>query len=341
MENCKAFITGIAGLSLNDQERAFIKQHKPWGFILFARNIDNSEQLSALTDDIRLASNNENALIFLDQEGGRVQRLRPPLAPNYPTAAALGDIYNKDQDQGLRTAWLMSRLHAFDLKKYGINADCLPLLDVPIAGSHDVIGSRAYGHTPEIVTAVGKAAAQGLIDGGVLPVMKHIPGHGRAMCDTHLALARVEADIDELKQSDFIPFKQLAHLPTAMTAHVVYEAIDQEQTATLSSKVISEIIRSDIGFDGLLMTDDLSMKALSGTIGDLARQAFIAGCDVALHCNGNFSEMLEVAENSPYLQGKAAQRAANAEGFVVNMIAADEKELRQEFAEFFPETLNF
>lgn len=341
MEKCKAFITGIAGLSLTDQERVFIKEHKPWGFILFARNIENSNQLCALTDDIRLVSNNENVLIFIDQEGGRVQRLRPPLAPNYPTAAALGDIYNKDEDQGLRAAWLMSRLHAFDLKKYGFNADCLPLLDVPIAGSHDVIGSRAYGHNPEIVTAMGKAAAQGLIDGGILPVMKHIPGHGRAMCDTHLALARVEADIGELKQSDFIPFKQLAHLPTAMTAHVVYEAIDQTQTATLSSKIISDIIRGDIGFDGLLMTDDLSMKALSGTIGDLAHQAFIAGCDVALHCNGIFSEMLEVAENSPYLQGKAAQRAAFAESFVIKGMKAHEQALREEFAQFFPETLNF
>lgn len=339
MKNCKAFITGLAGLALNDNERHFIKEHSPWGFILFARNIESAGQLRSLTDEIKTVAHSENVMIFLDQEGGRVQRLRPPLAPNYPAAIELGKIYNKNQKDGLRMAWIMSRLHAFDLYRYGLNADCLPLLDVPIAGSHDVIGARAYGDNPQTVSAMGQAAAHGLIDGGVLPVMKHIPGHGRAMSDTHMALARVDASLDILQKSDFVPFKQLSYLPAAMTAHVIYEAIDKEHTATLSFKVINRIVRDYIGFDGLLMSDDLSMKALSGSLGDLAHQAFLAGCDIALHCNGQLSEMVEVAENSPYLQNDSAQRAAYAKSFVEKIVAADEQALREEFAQFFPDTL--
>lgn len=331
MPKIKAMIVGVSGRVLTADERKFIAENQPWAFILFARNIGTAEEVRALTSSLRKASGRDDVFIFIDQEGGRVQRLRAPLAPDYPPAATLGTIYKKNRQKGLRAAWIMSRLHAFDLMRLGINADCLPLLDVPIEGADNVIGTRAYGNDPETVTAMGRAAAEGLQAGGVLPVMKHIPGHGRALCDTHKSLARVGASLETLRLSDFAPFEALSNLPVAMTAHVVYESVDPLNPATLSKAVVNTIIRGEIGFDGLLMTDDLSMKALSGDFGNLTEQAFEAGCDLVLHCNGESEEMQKIAAATPWLQGKALARADRATNFVRTPDEADEKALREEF----------
>ena len=331
MTESKAMILGLKGPELTEEERAFFREERPWAFILFARNIVDAPQLRALTDALRSVAGRNDVPIFIDQEGGRVQRLRPPLAPNYPPAAQLGAIFRTNREAGLRAAWLLSRLHAFDLARYGINADCLPVLDIPVRGAHGVIGDRAYGEDAETVAAMGEAAIAGLAAGGVLPVIKHIPGHGRAQSDSHLELPVVDASRDELDASDFRPFAALADAPMAMTAHVVYRAVDPDNPATTSRKVISEIIRGQMGFDGLLMSDDVSMKALSGSFKERTRAIFAAGCDVALHCNGEMAEMRSVAAETPLLAGEALDRARRAVAGLGRKDGSDEREARAEF----------
>jgi beta-N-acetylhexosaminidase len=274
-----------------------------------------------------------SAPVLIDQEGGRVQRLRPPLAGSYPPARKLAELYRRDQQRGLRAVWLMSRLHALDLLQYGINVDCLPVLDVPVPGSHDVIGDRAYGDEPEIVTAMGRAAMEGLMAGGVLPVIKHIPGHGRAGADTHFELPVVDTDLATLQATDFAPFHALRKAPMAMTAHVVYAAIDPDQPATTSARVIEDVIRHHIGFDGLLMSDDVSMKALKGDFGDRTRALFSAGCDVVLHCNGDMGEMRAVAVATPAFTQAGLDRADRVSAAFMAPDAADQPRLHAEFAE--------
>ncbi|GHD09833.1 beta-N-acetylhexosaminidase [Tianweitania populi] len=333
MNECKAVILGAAGPVLTPEEETFFREHRPWGFILFARNIVDADQVRALVACMRKCTDRPDAPVFLDQEGGRVQRLRPPLAPNYPPAAALGALYASDQKSGLRATWLLSRLHAFDLLKLGINADCLPVLDVPVAGAHDVIGNRAYGTEPEVVGTLGRAAVNGLLAGGVLPVMKHVPGHGRATADTHLALPTVDASLEELRARDFAPFKALSDVGMAMTAHVIYSAIDPDLPATTSPIVVDEIIRKEIGFDGLLMSDDVSMKALSGDFASRSRAILAAGCDIVLHCNGVMGEMEAVVAETPRLTDGALARAERALlplGMRDNSV---EDDVRAEFAE--------
>ncbi len=261
-----------------------------------------------------------------------MQRLRPPLAPNYPPAAVLGAIHAGAPDAGLRAAWLMSRLHAFDLMRFGINADCLPVLDVPVTGAHDVIGNRAYASDPTVVAAMGRAAAEGLMAGGVLPVMKHVPGHGRAFADSHLALPVVDASLDDLRARDFAPFAALKDLPMAMTAHVVYTALDPDRPATTSPAIIADIIRGEIGFDGLLMSDDVSMKALSGDFDEKTRAILEAGCDVVLHCNGVMDEMKAVAAGCAVLTPQAMRRADRALSLLGRTDGADEAAVREEFS---------
>lgn len=328
-------ILGAAGTRLSADEVAFYRDERPWGFILFARCIAEADQVCDLVAAMRDAVGRPDAPVFIDQEGGRVQRLRPPLAPDYPNAAAIGALYRRDRQAGLRAAWLMSRLHAFDLARFGISADCLPVLDIPVPGAHDVIGNRAYGDNSSMVTELGRAAAGGLMAGGILPVMKHIPGHGRAGTDSHKALPRVEATLEALRARDFVPFKALADLPMAMTAHVVYEAIDPERPSTTSPRVIEEIIRQEIGFDGLLMSDDVSMNALSGDFGARAEAILAAGCDLVLHCNGEMREMRAVAQRAPELSGKGAERAAGALAVRRDRDDMDEKRARAEFARYF------
>ncbi|HEU6441329.1 MAG TPA: beta-N-acetylhexosaminidase [Microvirga sp.] len=305
----RAFIAGCAGHELTPDEAAFFREAAPWGFILFRRNIDNPEQVRALCASLREAVGREEAPILIDQEGGRVQRMGPPHWPKYPSGATYGALHVNDPLVQRELARLGARLIAHDLRAVGVTVDCLPVLDVPSPGAHDVIGDRAYGKTPERVAVLGRAAAEGLLAGGVLPVVKHIPGHGRAGADSHLALPVVEASREELERHDFAPFRMLTDMPLAMTAHVVYTALDPERPATTSPVVIRDVIRGHIGYDGLLMTDDLSMKALSGSFREKTEAAFAAGCDMALHCNGEMEEMSAVAEASPILEGEALLRA--------------------------------
>jgi beta-N-acetylhexosaminidase len=306
----RAFIAGCSGLAITPEERAFFRDADPWGFILFKRNIEDPEQVRALTGSLREIVGRDDAPILIDQEGGRVQRMGPPHWRRYPP----GRAYSRMGSNGTKEemARLGARLIAHDLLSVGINVDCLPVLDVPVPGAHDIIGDRAYAGDPGTVAALGRAAAEGLLAGGVLPVVKHIPGHGRAGADSHEALPVVEASRQELNAIDFAPFRALADMPLGMSAHVVYTAIDPDHPATTSRRVIEEVIRGSIGFDGLLMSDDLSMKALSGSLRERAAAALAAGCDVALHCNGKLDEMQAVAEAAPVLSGKARQRAERA-----------------------------
>ncbi|PBB79100.1 beta-N-acetylhexosaminidase [Mesorhizobium sp. WSM3879] len=335
MTESKSMILGCAGKSLTEDEIRFYGDERPWGFILFARNVGETEQIRDLVASMRESVGRPDAPVFIDQEGGRVQRLRPPLAPNYPAGGALGALWRDDREAGRRAAWLLARLHAFDLLRHGITADCLPVLDVPIAGASDVIGARAYGMEPNAVIELGRASAEGLMSGGVLPVMKHIPGHGRAFADTHFALPTVDTPLAELRHHDFAPFKALNHLPMAMTAHVVYSAIDPDNPATTSAKVVNEVIRGEIGFDGLLMSDDTSMKALSGDFPTKAAAILAAGCDLVLHCNGVFEEMSGIASRTTVLEGKSLARAERALAYIKDRDVADESTIRAEFATYF------
>jgi beta-N-acetylhexosaminidase len=306
----RAFITGVKGLTLDEEERAFLRDAAPWGAILFRRNVENPRQIARLTSEIRTALGRA-APILVDQEGGRVQRLAGPHWRAYPCAARF-ETAAETPEIAERRAWLGARLMAHDLREVGIDVDCLPVLDTPAPDSHAIISDRAYSRDSDRVARIGRAAAEGLMAGGVAPVMKHIPGHGRARADSHLELPFVGAPRAELEQIDFLPFRANADLPMAMSAHVVYTGIDPTAPATLSKTVVDEIVRGWIGFDGLLMTDDLSMKALTGDFRARAERAIAAGCDMVLHCNGDLAEARPVAEGAPELSGKALARAERA-----------------------------
>lgn len=307
----RAFICGCSSTVLTADEEAFIRDAEPWGLILFKRNVLDRDQMRALTDRFREIAGRADAAVLIDQEGGRVQRMAANHWRAYPSAARLAAV-SADPVEQIKVVRLATRLIAHDLAEVGVNVDCLPVLDLPVAGSHAIIGDRAYGEDPETVARLGRAAAEGLMSGGVLPVFKHVPGHGRARSDSHLELPTVELSREELERTDFAPFKANADLPIAMTAHVVFKAIDPERPATLSPVVIEDIVRGHIGFDGLLMSDDLSMKALSGSFRDRARALFAAGVDLALHCNGDLSEAGEVAAETPVLAGRSLERAEKA-----------------------------
>ena len=307
----RAFIVGLSGFAVTQAERAFLRDADPFGLILFKRNIESPAQVAALTKAFRDIVGRD-APILVDQEGGRVQRLGPPHWAAYPAGAAYGRLYDRDRTAGLSAARLGARLIAADLSALGIDVDCLPIADVPVNGADKVIGDRAYGETPEKVAAIGHAVAEGLLEGRVLPVLKHIPGHGRATADSHLALPRVDTSRDVLESTDFAAFRPLAGLPVGMTAHVVFSAIDPTRPATTSAIMVGDVIRRFIGFDGLLMSDDISMGALSGSLAERSRASLAAGCDLVLHCNGQLDEMQAVAAEAPKLDGEAARRADRA-----------------------------
>jgi beta-N-acetylhexosaminidase len=310
--NTRAFITGVSGLELTATEREFIRAERPWGFILFKRNVETPEQVIRLLHDLRDAVGEPDAPVLIDQEGGQVQRLRPPNWPLYPAGAAFGDLYDIDPALGISAARLSARLIAADLADLGVTVDCLPLADVPVPGADAVIGDRAYGAAPKKVAAIARAVTDGLEQGGVLPVLKHIPGHGRATADSHLRLPTVDTSKKELEQTDFAAFQPLADLPMAMTAHVVFSALDPTHPATTSATIIEQVIRGVIGFQGLLMSDDVGMNALAGSFAERTRAVFAAGCDVVLHCSGKLDEMREIAGETPELSGRALQRAREA-----------------------------
>jgi beta-N-acetylhexosaminidase len=308
----RAFITGVSGPELSADEREFIRSERPWGFILFKRNIETPEQVITLISELRAEIGEPDAPVLIDQEGGRVQRFGPPHWPVYPPGAVFGALYDIDPPLGLSASRLSARLIAADLTETGVTVDCLPLADVPVAGADAVIGNRAYGTEPAKVAAIARAVTEGLQQGGILPVLKHIPGHGRATADTHFRLPEVDTSRAELERTDFAAFQPLADLPMAMTAHVVFSALDPAHPATTSATIIEQVIRGVIGFQGLLMSDDVSMNALSGSIAERTRAIFAAGCDMVLHCNGKLDEMREVARETPELSGKARQRAERA-----------------------------
>ncbi|MCB2092204.1 MAG: beta-N-acetylhexosaminidase [Alphaproteobacteria bacterium] len=280
-------ITDVEGLEISAEERALFKEFRPYGFILFQRNCDNPDQVKKLTDQMKEIIGNPDAPILIDQEGGRVARLKPPHWPNYPAAGAYSKLYDDNPELAAAAVQVHARLIASDLLNVGVNVDCFPVADIFYEGADKVIGDRAYGDYAEKVTRLARAAAEGMIAGGVTPVIKHIPGHGRADVDSHKSLPRVDTALDELKKTDFIPFRKLNDFPCAMTAHVIYSAIDSEKCATVSRKIIGDIIRGEIAFRGVLFSDDLSMKALNKAPEQNALDALEAGCDLALHCNGN------------------------------------------------------
>ncbi len=307
----RAFITGVAGPALTVEERQFLSEAQPWGLIVFTRNVAGRGPLRRLIDEFRAAVGRD-APILIDQEGGRVQRLGPPDWPSYPPGAIYGALFDRDRALGLAAARVGARLIAADLTALGIDVDCMPIADVPVPGADPVIGDRAYGVRPDKVAAVAAAIAQGLVDGGILPVLKHIPGHGRATADSHRGLPIVDAERATLEATDFAAFRPLAALPIAMTAHVVFSSIDPTAPATTSMSIVRDVIRDSIGFKGLLMSDDVSMGALSGTLSERTRAAIAAGCDLVLHCNGEMQEMRMVAAAAPMLAGDAARRASSA-----------------------------
>ncbi|MEE9313304.1 MAG: beta-N-acetylhexosaminidase [Rhizobiaceae bacterium] len=335
----KAMICGLHGLEMNEDELAFFKEVQPWGFILFARNVDTPEQLMKLTASLRAAVGRDDAPILVDQEGGRVQRLRPPHWEKYPPAAAVGNLYKQDNNKGRRAAWLLSRLLAFDLLAMGITVDCLPVLDVPSPDGHDCIGDRAYGATQEQVATLGRSVCEGIMAGGVMPVIKHIPGHGRANVDSHFKLPVVEESFETLAATDFKPFLELKHIPMAMTAHVIYSALDPNNPATTSKLVMDQIIRGHLGYDGLIMCDDITMNALSGDLTERTNSIFAAGCDIVLHCTGEMEEMKEVAAATPMLSGKAEQRAKVALVGIGETDGMKEADCRAEFADLMGQLL--
>ena len=307
----RAFITGLAGAALTTAERHFVQEAAPLGLILFKRNVTTPDAMRRLIAEFRTAVG-RHAPVLVDQEGGRVQRLGLPHWPIYPPGAAYGAVFDRDPDAGLRAARLGGRLIANDLAQLGIDVDCAPVADVPAVGADPVIGNRAYGSDPAKVAALAGAFAAGLMEGGVLPVLKHLPGHGRATADSHQRLPLVTADRATLDGTDFAAFRPLCDLPLGMTAHVVFTAVDPVAPATTSANIVKHVIRDSIGFTGLLMSDDISMGALSGSLSERTRAAIAAGCDVVLHCDGVLSEMVDVAAEAPALAGAAARRAGAA-----------------------------
>ena len=308
----RAFISGCEATRLTASERSFFRETRPCGLILFKRNCEDADQIRALIGDFSEAVDDASAFILIDQEGGRVQRLIPPIARRYPPAQRFAALHSGDSEKGLEAARSGARLIAHDLASLGITVNCAPVLDVPAPGAHDIIGDRAYGGTVEEIASLGRAVAEGYLDGGILPVIKHIPGHGRAEVDSHASLPIITATRGELSATDFVPFRALNDMPLGMTAHILIPDIDKDAPASASPRIIQEIIRGDIGFDGLLMCDDLGMGALRGTMQERTRAVLDAGCDVALHCSGDLDQMKAVASVASELGGEAGRRFAAA-----------------------------
>ncbi len=313
MASPRAVVFGCSGPVLLDSERSFFQDSNPLGFILFARNCQTPGQVRALNQDLRAAVGRDDAPILIDQEGGRVARLTPPHWRAAPAPARIADLARLDMEKAKEASRLNARLLAHELSGLGITVNCAPVLDLPHGDADPIIGDRAAGGTPELAALLGGAACEGFLAGGVIPVLKHIPGHGRAQADSHKELPIVDASLEDLERADFVPFTALHAMPWAMTAHIVYKALDQDRPATVSKTVIEETIRGAIGFDGVLISDDLGMNALSGTLGERAGAVLGAGCDLALHCSGSMEEMEGVASACPSLGTAALSRIERGE----------------------------
>ncbi|WP_370335273.1 beta-N-acetylhexosaminidase [Parvularcula marina] len=334
-------IFGCEGHSLTADEKAFFSDTNPWGFILFRRNCETAEQTRILCTELRTLLG-RNVPILIDHEGGRVSRLSPHIVPKRVAMGEIGALVEKaGLDKAEEAARTAGEILGRDSRLVGCNVNCAPMIDVRQPGAHDIVGDRAFSEDPEIVAKLGRALADGLIAGGCLPIAKHIPGHGRAMCDSHLDLPRVCEAEEVLDNTDFAPFRALNDIPLGMTAHIVYEAVDADQPATLSSKVIDDIIRGQIGFDGLLMTDDLSMKALTGSFTERAEGSLKAGCDLVLHCNGDMAEMVAVAIGCGPLSAEAERRSEKALSQLREPSAIEMAKLEERFASLMePSTLS-
>lgn len=319
-------IFGLSGLTLSEDERAFFRDADPAGYILFGRNIDSREQVRALTDSLRTIHGRDRLFVCIDQEGGRVARMRPPVWPAYPPGEAFDRLYNLAPASAIEAARCNAHALGLDLAEAGITVDCYPSIDVRRPGAHDVIGDRAFGSDPMRVAALGRAALDGLARAGVVGCIKHIPGHGRAMADSHKELPTVDASAEEL-EADLRPFRSLAQAPIGMTAHVRYTAWDAEHPATLSPFVVGEVIRQGIGFDGLLLTDDLDMQALRGSVPELAARALAAGCDIALNCWARMDDMIGIAQACPAMPERTAQRLESALAAAGDPVAASQADL--------------
>ena len=304
----RAVILGCAGTTLDAGECAFLAEADPAGFILFKRNCESPEQVRALIAALREAVGRPDAPVLIDQEGGRVIRLGPPHWRAPPAPALLGALAESDEEAGAHAAWLNARLVAVDLFALGFTVNCAPVLDLRVSGASKVVGDRSFGADPAMVARLGRAVAEGLLAGGIVPAIKHAPGHGRGQADSHAVRPQVEAPLAALRAHDFAPFRALRDVPVGLTAHVCYAALDPERPGTLSAAVIKTAVRDAIGFDGLLVSDDLSMGALTGPVGARAAAALEAGCDVALHCNGRRTEMVDVVAAVPRLRGRARER---------------------------------
>ena len=313
-------IFGMAGPALTAEERAFFRESDPAGYILFGRNVENRAQVRALTDSLRELHGRDDLFICIDQEGGRVARMKPPEWLAFPPGEVFDRLYDIAPASAIEAARANAQALGLDLAEAGISVDCLPLLDVRQPGAHDVIGDRALGQEPQRVAALGRAVLDGLARAGVVGIVKHIPGHGRALCDSHKHLPTVTASAEEL-ESDIAPFRTLASAPVAMTAHIVYTAWDSENPATQSPFVIGEIIRKRIGFDGLLLSDDLDMEALSGTVPERAERAVAAGCDLALNCWGRMDDMIGIAERLPQIRADSRDRLDRAMASIQERVA--------------------
>lgn len=306
-----AAIFDTEGTELTADERAFFKDVNPFGYILFARHCTSPEAVKRLVSELKSLSGRDRLPVLIDQEGGRVARLRPPHWHKYPPASVFADMVKRSRESAHRAVHLNARLIAHDLYELGITVDCAPLADLPVEGSHDIIGDRAFGTEAEQVIYLARAMAAGLMEGGIVPVLKHIPGHGRAFADSHLELPVVNEPLEVLRTTDFVPFKALANLPMGMTAHVLYTAIDDKHMATVSPKAIN-LIRNELSFKGLLFSDDISMKAMEGNLAERARSALAAGCDVVIHCNATLAEKQEAAQGVSALEGESLARAERA-----------------------------
>ncbi len=329
----KAFISGCLGPELRLEDKAFFREQQPFGLILFARNMETPEQILKLCADFREAVGREDAPVFIDQEGGRVQRFGAPHVPVYPAAGTLSRLYALDKMAAQRAAFLHALLIGLDLRRLGLSGNCIPCLDMPVPGASDVIGLRAYGSDATLVSEMGRAAMDGCLAAGVMPVMKHMPGHGRALVDSHLSLPEVGCGLEELEERDFVPFKSLNDCPMGMTAHIVFKAVDAHHPVTQSAHAIEQVIRQSIGFDGVLISDDITMKALGGDLKTRAEKIVAAGCDLVLHCNGELDEMQVVADAVPLVAGKCSERIDAAMARNTQVFDGDEVDLREEFDE--------
>ncbi len=322
MSNATNIIFGCSGPRLTPEEKALFQDVVPWGFILFARNIETGDQVRALVDDFREATDRNDVIVLIDQEGGRVSRLPAPEWRIPPAPPALARLYGDNPDKAEQAFRLNYQLIGHELKEIGINVNCAPMLDIPTDGASSVVTDRALGNTPEQVTRLGRAVCEGLKAAGVAPVIKHGPGHGRALVDSHHLLPRVDAPLEALRETDFVPFKALKGETMLMTAHIIYEAIDAVHPGTLSADVINTVLRGEIGFDGLIMSDDLNMHALTGSMQERTAACLSAGCDIALQCSGDMDDMKDAARAVSPLEGKALERAQKAEQEAFTQAAA-------------------